>query len=307
MTKSEDGSLQPGDHSNYACIEGLNAHRELLDELAETLIAQGIGVQACHAEAGHGQGEMVIRHRDVLGAADQQLVFRETAREISARHGKTATFLPVVFEKSAGTGCHVHFSINKDGENLIPDLTKPHLLSETGRHFLAGVLHHLPALMAIVAPISNSYRRLQPGMWSGSVQCWGYDNKEAPLRVPTSFHPPSPTNIELKTNDQAANPYLALGAIIAAGLHGLDEKLPLPEPTQVDPNILTEQELEVQGLAVLPRDLTTSLNHLEADVTLMEAMGPVLAKAYVGVKRYELKEQEGWPFEAEVNWLLTAF
>ena len=307
VTRGEDGSIQPCDRSNYACIEGLNAHRELLDELAETLIAQGIFVQACHAESGHGQVEMVIRHRDVLGAADQQLVFRETAHEISERHGKTATFLPVVFEKLPGTGCHVHFSINRAGENLIPDLETPHLLSETGRRFLSGVLHHLPALMGIVAPIKNSYRRLQPGMWTGTHQCWGYDNKEAPLRVPTSLEPPSPTNIEFKTNDQAANPYLTLGAIIAAGLHGLDEDLPLPESVDVDPNVLTDEDLAERGISVLPRDLTTSLNNLEADATLMEAMGPILSKAYLGVKRYEFQEQENWPFDAEVNWLLTAF
>ena len=307
VIRGEDGSILPCDHSNYACIEGLNAHRELLDELAETLIAQGISVQACHAEAGHGQVEMVIRHRDVLGAADQQLVFRETAREISARHGKTATFLPVVFEKFAGTGCHVHFSLTRDGENLIPDRETPHHLSETGRRFLSGVLHHLPALMGIVAPIKNSYRRLQPGMWNGTIQCWGYDNKEAPLRVPTSLAPPSPTNIELKTNDHAANPYLTLGAIIAAGLHGLDETLPLPDSVDVDPNQLTDEDLVMRGLSVLPRDLTTSLNLLEADATLMEAMGPALSKAYLGVKRHELQAQEGWPFDTEVDWLLTAF
>ena len=307
VTRDEDGSIQPGDRSNYACIEGLNAHRELLDELAETLIAQDMFVQACHAESGPGQVEMVIRHRDALGAADQQLVFRETAREISKRHGKIATFLPVVFEKSAGTGCHVHFSINRDGENLIPDPNHPHHLSETGRRFLSGVLHHLPALMGIVAPTSNSYRRLQPGMWNGTVQCWGYDNKEAPLRVPTSLEPPSPTNIELKTNDQTANPYLTLGAIIAAGLHGLDEDLPLPEPVDVDPDLLSGEELAKRELSVLPRDLTTSLNNLEADATLMKAMGPALSKAFLGVKRCESKAQEGWTFEAEVDWLLTAF
>ena len=125
--------------------------------------------------------------------------------------------------------------------------------------------------------------------------------------MPTSLEPPSPTNIELKTNDQAANPYLTLGAIIAAGLHGLDEDLPLPESTDVDPNTLTVEDLAEQGLSVLPRDLTTSLNNLEADATLMEAMGPILSSAYLGVKRYELKEQEDWPFDAEVDWLLTAF
>ena len=161
--------------------------------------------------------------------------------------------------------------------------------------------------MGIVAPINNSYRRLQPGMWNGTIQCWGYDNKEAPLRVPTSLEPPSPTNIELKTNDQAANPYLTLGAIIAAGLHGLDEDLPLPESVDVDPNVLTEEDLVTRGLSVLPRDLTTSLDLLEADATLMEAMGPSLSKAYLGVKRYELQAQDGWPFDTEVDWLLTAF
>ena len=201
----------------------------------------------------------------------------------------------------------MHFSLTRDGENLIPDRETPHRLSETGRRFLSGVLHHLPALMGIVAPINNSYRRLQPGMWNGTIQCWGYDNKEAPLRVPTSFEPPSPTNIELKTNDQAANPYLTLGAIIAAGLHGLDEALPLPESVDVDPNQLTDEDLVTRGLSVLPRDLTTSLNLLEADATLMEAMGPALSKAYLGVKRYELQAQEGWPFDTEVDWLLTAF
>lgn len=307
VTRGEDGSIHPCDHSNYACIEGLNAHRELLDELTETLFAQGIRVQACHAEAGHGQVEVVVRHRDVLGAADQQLVFRETAREISERHGKIATFLPVVFDKMAGTGCHVHFSLNRDGENVMADPEVNHELSEIGKRFLSGVLHHLPALMGIVAPTINSYRRLQPGMWSGTVQCWGYDNKEAPLRVPTSLEPPSPTNIELKTNDQAANPYLAMGGILAAGLHGLQEELPLPDPVQIDPDGLSEEELAEQGLSMLPRDLLTSLNNLEGDSILMEAMGPALSRAFLGVKRFEHEHQKDWSLDEEVAMLLTAF
>jgi glutamine synthetase len=149
----------------------------------------------------------------------------------------------------------------------------------------AGILEHLPALCGLTAPSFNSYRRIQPRVWAGAFNCWGYDNREAALRVPSVFRgrEEASANLEFRVCDGSANPYLAAGGLIAAALDGLARGLSPPDPVAVDPADLPE------GVRppVLPRTQAEALDALEADQVLTDALGEPLARAYLAVRRSE--------------------
>jgi glutamine synthetase len=195
----------------------------------------------------------------------------------------------------------------RDGHNVFPDPTAPGGLSATGRAFLAGILEHLPALAGIVAPTPNSYRRLQPRFWSGAYRCWGLDNREAALRVPSSPSGTGSTHFEVKTVDASSNPYLALGAVIAAGLDGVRRGLDPGPPVQTDPAGLSDAERAARRIDRLPASLGEAIEQLEADRVLLGALGPGLATAYLAVRRAEWEALGGMTLEEEVRLLLERY
>jgi glutamine synthetase len=164
-----------------------------------------------------------------------------------------------------------------------------YLLSATGYHFIAGLLAHLPALVALTCASVNSYRRLAPQMWASAYTVWGMDNREAAVRIcsPMLGDPGGSVNLELKPSDSSANPYLALGAVIHAGLDGIRRKLEPGEAVNVDPATLSQAELQAAGAHRLPDSLDSALNALAADELLMAALGPLRRTAYLAVKRSE--------------------
>ncbi len=287
-------ALVPADRQPFAAAAAMDLHQPVIDAIAEALLAQGIQVEHYYPESGWGQQEISILYTEALDAANQQIVFRETVKAIARQHGQIASFLPKIFPDQAGSGCHLHLSLWRGGQNLLASETGE--LAPLGRQFLAGLLAHLPGLMALTVPSVNSYRRLQPHCWSGAFRCWGYDNREAALRVPTNASAPSPTHLEVKTVDATSNPYLALAGIIAAGLDGIERQLPLPEPVTVDPGTLPEAER-------LPVNLGEAIAALDADPLLCNALGPELARTYLAVRRAEWTALGAWELAQEVELL----
>src|SRR5438105_4873078 len=160
---------------------------------------------------------------EAMGPVGQILV-RETIRGVAARHGVVASLAPKPWPEGAGNGGHIHFSVwDEGGRNRFHDASRPDRLSDEARSFIAGVLEHLPGLCGLTAPSYNSYRRIVPQYWAGAFTCWGHDNREAPIRVPSLFwgSEEASTNVELKAADASCNPYLAAGGLIASGLDGL--------------------------------------------------------------------------------------
>ena len=160
--------------------------------------------------------------------------FRDTVRGVAWQHGLLASFAAKPYPDHIGSGAHVHFSLwdTAGDRNLLYDPGMDRGLSRLGRQFIAGVAGHLPALVALTAPSFNSYRRLQPSAWASATTAWGFDNKEAALRVASPFYrrEEQSYNIEFKASDASANPYLALGALIACGLDGVARELDAGEP-----------------------------------------------------------------------------
>ncbi|MEL4898510.1 glutamine synthetase family protein [Crocosphaera sp. Alani8] len=299
--------FSPVDDTVFAATLSMDLQQATIDEISEALIAQGLVVELYHPESGPGQQEISVLYTNALAAADQQIVFRETVKAIARQHQQIASFLPKIFLDSAGNGCHLHFSLWRDGKNILVDTENPGFLSLRGQSFLAGILKHLPALMAITTPSVNSYRRLQPNCWSGAFRCWGYDHREAALRVPTNAVNPSPTHVELKTVDASANPYLALGSIIAAGLDGLKQNLNLGEPLTKVPTQLTEAESLELAIEPLPNSLEISLEHLQDNTLILDALGQELAQSYLAVKKAELQAMKDFSLQQEVELLLERY
>lgn len=256
------------------------------------LEAQGIVVEKYFPEAGHGQHEIPVRHRPGVQAADQQVVFRETVRGVATARGFRVSFMPKPDPQAAGNGCHIHFSLwnQQTQRNLFYDGAAPYQVSDAARHFTAGILTHLPALLAFTAPTTNSYRRFVERCWGSCYTCWGPDNREATVRIASPFRgrEEASLNLEYKPADPTCNPYLALAALICAGLDGLDRKLDPGPLLLTDPALLSADERAARGIAPYPSDLATSVAALEADAVLRAGLGATRIADYATMKRAEI-------------------
>ena len=299
------GAIVPVDETGFASTLAMDLNYAVINDIATALLAQGIPVERYYPESGGGQHEIAIRYTQALQSADWQIAFRETVRGVALRHNLRSSFLPKIFADQAGSGCHLHLSLWREGQNLMPGANGE--LSAIARAFVAGILYHLPALMALTTPSVNSYRRLQPHFWSGAYRCWGMDNREAAVRVPSNPNPPSPTHIELKTVDASANPYLALGATIAAGLEGIRRQRDPGKPVAIDPGRFTEVERQQLGIDRLPENLGAAIEHLSRNRTLQDALGKDLSQAFLAVRRMEWKALQGKTLEEEVKLLLERY
>ena len=290
-TQSSEGTFAPLDESLCFSGVGMTTCAEVIDAIVAALEAQGIEIDQYYPELGHGQQELPIRHAPVLAAADRQVYYRETVRNVAYQHGLYASFAPKPFPNQAGNGAHIHFSLwDQDGKNnLMYDSSDRFNFSQLGYHFIAGVLEHLPALLALTCASFNSYRRLQPHFWASAYTAWGPDNREGAIRLPSQFRsaPAASTNAELKASDASSNPYLALGGLLAAGLDGVKRKLMPGDPTLIDPGNYSDAEREQKGIQRFPTSLKEARDNLEKDQVLMEALGPLLAQSYLAVKQLE--------------------
>lgn len=291
LGRSGEGGYEPVDRSLCFSSAGMNSTAAFTDELVAALEAQGIELEQAMAEYGPGQQEISIRHSAVLESADRHLWTKETVKAVAARLGYVASFAPKPFPAEIGSGGHLHLSLwdTASGFNVLHDPEAPHGFSRIGERFVAGLLRHLPALSAITCPTVNSYRRLQPHAWASAFVCYGFDNREASVRIPSTFwgDPAASANIELKTVDNSCNPYLALGAVLAAGLDGIVNDLDPGPPLDIDPGLLDDAERERRGYVRLPSSLDAALDALESDPVITDALGPQLTRAYVTVRRSE--------------------
>jgi glutamine synthetase len=299
-------NLESVDNTPFASSLSMDVNYDVIMDIVDSIEAQGMVVEQYYPEAGPGQQEITIGYDDVLKVADNQIMFRETVHAVALKHGLKASFLPKIFPDSSGSGCHLHMSMWKNGENITHDSSGKWKLSKEAGYFIAGVLQHLPSLMAITTPISNSYRRIKPHSWSGKYKCWGLDNREASIRVVTEPDG-SIKHFELKTSDAAANPYLALGAVIMAGIDGLDNKFKLPYPVQFDPGDTGDGEHDNLDIEELPSCPADALENLENNIIIMNSLGKGLSTAYLAVKREEWRILKNLNMDEEVSYLIDKY
>ena len=247
-------------------------------------------------EFGPRQYEVTCKPAIGVEAADRAIKVRELAKATAYRLGHRVSFSPVVTRNVVGNGLHIHFSlVDRDGSPVGFDPAQPHGVSQTAGRFLAGILRHMSALCAITAPSVVSYERLVPNRWSAAYNNLGYRDREAGIRICPVWDiagadPAAQFNFEYRAADSAASPYLALGAIVRAGLQGLREELPSPDATMGDLGAMSAQELSRRNIRRLPQSLEEALEALETDKTARSWFPPALLEAYLMHKRGEISQ-----------------
>jgi glutamine synthetase len=320
LTREDDaGERVPFDESTAFSTAGMRSAHDLVLDTIDALKAQGMGLATYYPEYGPGQQELVIEHASGLAAPDNHVLFKDTVAAIAAEHDCGATFRPKPFAELPGSGCHVHLSLwdgvgggrgsengnSDEGENAFydPDSAGPYELSDVGENFVAGLLDHAPALLALTAPTVESYDRLAPGVWASAFACWGRDNREAAVRVPSARrgNREETTRLEFKPADNTANPYLVLFGLLAAGIDGIERGLDPGESLETDPGTLAEEERAEGGIERLPATLDEALDAFEGDGVLREAFGDALFDSYLEVKRseWEMSTDENGEWSSE--------
>ena len=259
------------------------------------LMDAGVQPERFFAEYAAHQFEIPLAPAQGLASADRAVALREVVREVARREGMRASFVPLLDPAEAGNGVHIHLSLaDAEGRPALYDAARPACLSELGERFAAGILLHARALSALTAPSPLSAMRLTPHRWSAGAVCLAPGNREALLRIPplvsvAGAEPAGQMRLEYRGADASANPYLALGAILRAGLEGVRTELPAPPILEVDPAQLPAGEAERFGVGALPASLEEALRALAGDGAARSWIPPRLYDAYVGIKRFELE------------------
>ncbi|MEA2291302.1 MAG: glutamine synthetase, partial [Solirubrobacteraceae bacterium] len=265
--------------------------RGVVREITESLSRLGLGAFAANHEFMNSQYEINLRHARALVAADRAFRLKSAVKDVAAQHGMVATFMGKPFNDQGGSGFHLHVSADREDDNAFADHADPDGVSAELRHFTAGVLAHGRALMAFLNPTINAYRRLVPDSLAPTHVNWGWDNRTSFIRIPSERG--RATRVEIRVGDGSANPYLAIASVLFAGLHGIREELELPEPVAGD--AYTQDVGEP-----LPTTLGESLDALEADTLLRDAMSPQIIDTFLAIKRFEIERHRTWVSDWEL-------
>jgi glutamine synthetase len=262
--------------------------------MTEALGQLGLEVIAVNHEFMNSQYEVGLRHTDALRAADRAFRLKAAVKDMAAEHGLAATFMGKPFNDQGGSGAHLHVSVDRDERNAFDAPGDEHGVSAVLRAFTAGVLAHAAGLMAFLNPTVNAYRRIQPDSLAPTHANWGWDNRSTFIRIPPERG--RGTRLEIRVADGAANPYLAIAAVLSAGAHGLREGLRPPPPVDGD---AYRADRQVIGRP-LPVSLDAALEALASDEVLCRALGPEIAKTFLAVKRFEVERHRIWVSDWEI-------
>ncbi|MBI2660872.1 type I glutamate--ammonia ligase [Candidatus Woesearchaeota archaeon] len=273
---SKEGSWNTGENTannlgykprykeGYFPVAPSDSLQNIRNEIVETMIRSGIHVECHHHEvATAGQCEIDMGYSSMVRMADQVMMYKYIIRNMALKHGKTATFMPKPLFNDNGSGMHTHMSLWKDGKNLFYDSNGYAMLSDRAMHYIGGLLEHAPALCALIAPTTNSYKRLVPGFEAPVNLVYSKRNRSAAVRIPMYSRSEKARRIEFRTPDPSCNSYLAFSAMLMAGLDGIKRKIDPGEPLDKDIYHLGKDELA--RIKSVPASFSESLNALEND------------------------------------------
>ncbi|CAI8872319.1 type I glutamate--ammonia ligase [Bacillus pseudomycoides] len=278
-------TLELNDNGGYFDLApmdlGENCRRDIVLELEE----MGFEIEASHHEVAPGQHEIDFKYANALRSCDDIQTFKLVVKTIARKHGLHATFMPKPLFGVNGSGMHCNLSLFKNGENVFYDQNGELQLSDDARHFIAGILKHAPAFTAVANPTVNSYKRLVPGYEAPCYVAWSAQNRSPLVRIPASRG--ISTRVEVRSVDPAANPYLVMATLLAAGLDGIKNKL--TPPAAVDRNIyvMTKEEREEAGIVDLPATLAQALVTLQSNEIVCGALGEHLLEHFIEAKEIE--------------------
>ena len=257
-------AYRPRTKEGYFPVPPMDKLQDLRSEIVEKLLAAGVDVEAHHHEVGTaGQAEIDMRFSTLTEMADRVLIYKYIVKNTAAAQGMVATFMPKPIFEDNGSGMHVHQSLFDGDTNLFYDSDGYALLSDTARYYIGGLLSHAPALLALAAPTTNSYRRLVPGYEAPINLVYSKRNRSACVRIPMYTENPRARRIEFRPPDPSANPYLAFAAMLMAGLDGIERRIEPPAP--IDADLYELEGEEKAAVKSTPGSLAEVLEALEKD------------------------------------------
>ena len=278
---------KPRYKEGYFPVPPMDHYQDLRSEMVLTLRQLGIPVEVHHHEVGTaGQGEIDMGFDSLLSMADRLMLYKYVVKNVALRYGKTVTFMPKPIFQDNGSGMHVHQSLWRGGEPLFFAETGYAGLSDMARWYIGGILEHAPALLAMCAPTTNSYKRLVPGYEAPVNLVYSQRNRSAAVRIPLYSKSPKSKRIEFRCPDPSCNPYLAFSAMLMAGIDGIKNKIEPPEPMDKDLYDLPPEEKA--SVKQVPGSLDEALDALEADNAFLQKGGvftPDLIETHIAYKR----------------------
>lgn len=278
------GGHKLGYKGGYFPVPPADSQQDLRSTMVRTMIDAGLDVEVHHHEVGTaGQAEIDLRYQTLTKMADSVQLYKYIVKNVAQKHGKTATFMPKPLFEDNGSGMHVHLSFWKDATNLFAG-DQYAGLSQTGLHYIGGILKHINALLAFTSPLTNSYRRLVPGYEAPVVVAYSARNRSAACRIPVYSASPKAKRVEFRCPDPGANPYLAFAAMVMAGIDGIKNQIDPGAPVDMD---LYEAETMAQ-IDLVKGSLEDVLEALEEDNAFLQEGGvftPDLIESYIAWKR----------------------
>ena len=278
---------RPRHKQGYFPAPPVDTLQDIRSEAALKMIDSGIDIEVHHHEvATAGQGEFDMRYRTLTRMADQVILQKYIIKNVARAHSKTATFMPKPLFGDNGSGMHVHQSLWKNDTNLFFDANGYALMSQSGLYYIGGLFKHAPALLALCAPTTNSYRRLVPGFEAPVNLVYSQRNRSAAARIPVYTKEPAAKRVEFRPPDPTCNPYLAFAAMLMAGLDGVVNKIDPGDPLEEDLYELSPEE--AAKVQQVPGSLEEVLDALEEDHEFLlkgDVFTPDLIETWLDYKR----------------------
>jgi glutamine synthetase len=278
--------LETQDVGGYFDITPVDLASTIRRKMVYALQKLNFEIEASHHEVAEGQHEINWKYASALQTADNVITFKAVVRAIAHQNGVWATFMPKPISGINGSGMHTHMSLFENGTNAFFDKNGEFGLSDVAKHYLAGLLEHAPALTAICNPTVNSYKRLVPGYEAPVYIAWSDANRSALIRKPAS-RTAAGTRLEFRSPDPTCNPYLAIAAMLEAGLDGIIRELESPPPVRENIYEFDANKQQDYGIQTLPGNLGEALDALESDKVILNAIGDHAAKEFLTTKRAE--------------------
>lgn len=274
------------DNKGYFDLAPFDSSTDTRRDIVLELEHLGFEVEASHHEVGPGQNEVNFKYAGALETCDNLQTFKLVVKNIAATHNQYASFMPKPLETEAGNGMHVNCSLtNLQGENAFFDENDPMKLSDIARYWIGGIMKHARALSAITNPIVNSYKRLTPGYEAPCYIAWSTENRSTFIRIPAVRG--VGTRTEIRSVDPSANPYLAMAAILEAGIDGIVNKIePIP-PSYLNLFDLSREEREDLGIYNLPSSLKDALKELKLNPIIKDSLGEHIYEKFNEAKTKE--------------------
>ncbi|TCO69058.1 type I glutamate--ammonia ligase [Marinisporobacter balticus] len=299
-------SLETHDNAGYFDLAPVDLGGNARKDMTITLKQMGFEIEASHHEVAPGQHEIDFKYEDALTTADNIMTFKMVVRIIAQRHGLHATFMPKPKFGINGSGMHINMSLATiDGKNAFYDENDPMQLSKEAYHYLGGTIKHAKSFAALTNPTINSYKRLVPGYEAPVLIAWSASNRSPLVRIPAKRG--NSTRIELRNPDPSANPYLALAAVLKAGLDGIKNEIEPPAPVLSNVYHMNEDEKKEKGIESLPANLYEAISELSKDEVIKEAIGKHIYKKFRDAALYEWNEYSKFVSQWELDRYLRKF